>query len=293
MSRVAIVGLGRMGAPMARNAKRGGLDVAVFDANAELTASIADEIGARALSTPADFADIDVVVTMLPTSTIVRSVLFDLGGGLVGSLPNGAVVMDMSSSDPSDTIETAKRAAEAGVQVVDAPVSGGIQGAKDGTLTIMLGGTDEQAAIVTPVLEPMSARVVRTGPVGSGHAMKALNNVVAGATTIAAFEALAAGRAFGLAPETMVDIWNTSTAQSFVTKNVLEPEVIAGRFASGYSLPLYAKDVAVAASIFAETGVDAPICDGVAEQFRTAHNQLGDVDHTRIADVYGIGTERA
>ncbi|MGO2112505.1 MAG: NAD(P)-dependent oxidoreductase [Pseudoclavibacter sp.] len=298
MTAVAIVGLGRMGAPMARNAKAGGLDLALFDADAALTRRLADELGARALAGPADFAEagIDVVVTMLPTSAIVASVLFGDSGdagktGIVGALKAGAIVVDMSSSDPSDSIATATRAGEHDVQFVDAPVSGGVAGAERGTLTIMLGGGDEQAATVTPVLETMSARIVRTGPVGSGHAMKALNNVVAGATTIACFEALQAGGRFGLEPATMVDIWNTSTAQSFVTAHVIGPEVVEGRFASGYSLPLYAKDVGVAESIFAETGVDAPVCATTASRFRAAHDALGDVDHSRIAEVYDMGAD--
>lgn len=280
MTRVAVIGVGRMGRPMARHIATAGFDLAVFDVDVEAAASAATSLGAWHLTDASDFTDIDVVVTMLPTSGIVASVLFD--GGVIDALPSGARVIDMSSSNPADTVISAQRAQEAGVVLVDAPVSGGVGGAEAGSLTIMLGGTDDAVSPVLPVLEAMSAAIFRTGPIGSAHAMKALNNVVAGATTLAAFEALAAGRVYGLDPETMVGIWNRSTARSFVSEVVMTDHVITGTFDTGFALPLYAKDVGVARDLARAAGVDAPIVDATAAAFTRALDLLGDVDHTRI-----------
>src|SRR5699024_4619394 len=149
------------------------------------------------------------------------SVLF--GGDAVGPVEfkTGAVVVDMSSSDPKDTVITGERLAQAGVSMIDAPVSGGIQGATDGTLAIMLGGNDDAAIEkARPVIESMSRVIRRTGGLGSGHAAKALNNYVAATAFAALSEALAVGEKFGLEQRTLLDIVEASTGQSWNSTNV-------------------------------------------------------------------------
>ena len=184
---------------------------------------------------------------MLPTSRIVAAALLDWDTGIPAHLAPRAVVIDMSSSDPSETIELGIRLAEWGVSLVDAPVSGGMQRAKAGSLAIMLGGNDESTIErATPIIESMSTSIFRTGKLGSGHAMKALNNLVAAAATAATYEALVTGERFGLDPQTMVDILNSSTGQTWVTTNVVGPQVVTRSFQSGFALGLYAKDVAIA-----------------------------------------------
>lgn len=283
MTRVAVIGVGRMGRPMARHIAAGGFELGVFDADSAVAAQLAADLGAAHLTGPADFATTDVVITMLPTSAIVAAVLVD--GGIAAAMPAGARIVDMSSSNPNETIRTAGLVGEAGAILIDAPVSGGVAGAEAGTLTIMLGGDDDAVGPVLPVLDTLSQAVFRTGPVGSAHAMKALNNVVAGATTLACFEALAAGRAYGLDAATMVEVWNRSTARSFVTEKVMAENVVPGTFDSGFALPLYAKDVGVAAALAAAAKVEAPIVQTVAAAFADARDRLGDVDHTRIFDL--------
>jgi 3-hydroxyisobutyrate dehydrogenase len=243
------------------------------------------------LTTAEAFRGTDIVVTMLPTSKIVASVLFEWEGGVVPQLRGGATVIDMSSSDPVDTLTTASRAAELGIRFVDAPVSGGVAGAEAGSLTIMAGGEDSDIAAVATVLETLGSRIVHTGPLGSGHAMKSLNNIVAAATTIACLEAMTAGAQFGLDPETMTQVWNSSTASSFVTKSVMTPEVVTRNFNSGYSLPLYAKDVSVAAAMFADKQIAAPVCSAAVGEFQEALTKLGDVDHTRLAELYDFASD--
>ncbi len=283
--KVGFIGLGNMGAPMARHVAKAGFSVVVYDVEPSVRERLAEEIGGTAAVTPADFAGVTSLVTMLPNSKIVASALLDWDGGIPAYLAQGSVIIDMSSSDPTETAALGERLAATGLALVDAPVSGGVAKAEAGTLTIMIGGTDESVERAMPVLEAMSSAIVRTGPLGSAHAMKALNNVVAGATTMACFEALAAGRRFGLDPKTMTDIWNQSTAQSFVTSVVMENNVVTGTFDSGFALPLYAKDVAVAEAIFASTGVEATVSNAVAQAFRNAVSELGNVDHTRVAEL--------
>lgn len=284
MSQIAFIGLGRMGWPMAKNLVHAGFDVAVYDADAETLAKAKTELQVEVLSSPKDFTDRSIVITMLPTSQIVRYILCEWEGGIFNTLPPGATVVDMSSSNPQDTVELSTQAGLHEVVMIDAPVSGGVARAESGTLTIMHGGL-ELPSDVRAVLLAMGDSVVLTGPIGSAHAMKALNNVVAGAATVACFEAIAAGKQFGLTPETMVEIWNSSTGQSFVTSTVLPNHVLTGSYDSGFRLPLYAKDVEVAASVFASAGIEANVAQAVTETFQEALGMLGDVDHTRLGDV--------
>ncbi|OMH34996.1 NAD(P)-dependent oxidoreductase [Tersicoccus sp. Bi-70] len=281
-SPVGFIGLGTMGAPMARNLAAAGYPVVLHDADPAASDRLAEQTGGTAASGPADFAGVQAIVTMLPTSRIVASALLDWDGGIPPHLAPGTVVIDMSSSDPTETVLLGERLASAGAALVDAPVSGGVLRAEDGTLSIMLGGDDEDAlARAVPVVEAMSARIFRTGRLGSGHAMKALNNFVAAAATTAACEALIAGERFGLDQQTMVDVFNASTGQSWVTTNVLGQHVVSRTFASGFALGLYAKDVGIARHLTEAMDHPAPVCHAVSAALDEALTAMGDVDHTR------------
>lgn len=281
MSKVGFIGLGNMGGPMVRNLAKAGHDVVVYDQNDEVLAATAGEIGGTAARSPADFQDVEAVVTMLPTSKIVATALFDWEEGIPSQLRPGTVIIDMSSSDPTETVKLGRRLAAFEVELVDAPVSGGVAKATDGTLSIMLGADSEAAAQrAVPIVETMSAKIFRTGNVGTGHAMKALNNFVAAAATTAACEALVAGGRFGLDPQVMVDIFNASTAQSFVTTHVLSEHVVGKKYASGFGLGLYAKDVGIAKTLTEEMKQDAPVCAAVSSTMNAALEELGNVDHT-------------
>ncbi|UBH05892.1 oxidoreductase [Leucobacter sp. Psy1] len=287
-TRVGFIGLGTMGEPMANNiAASGSFDLAVFDVDAAQTTVVAERIGARPVTDIADLADRDIILTMLPTSAIVRSALLDdTGAPRIPAAP-GTLFVDMSSSDPSETTETGARLREAGYAMVDAPVSGARERAIDGTLAIMLGADDDAAAErAIPVIETMSAQIFRTGRLGTGHAMKALNNFVAAAAFTAASEALIAGADFGLDPGVMVDVLNASTGQSFVTTHVLPDHVVGGQYASGFALPLFTKDVRVAQSVQRAAGRTSPVCDAVTGAMSEALEALGNVDHTRAVEFW-------
>lgn len=287
MATVGFVGLGTMGDPMSANIAAAGYDLRLYDAAPGRAAELARRIGATAVDQPAGLAECGVVVLMLPTSAIVRSVLLDDEGGLRIPFAPGAVVVDMSSSDPNETVETGRALAAHGVAMVDAPVSGARERAAAGTLAIMLGTDDEDAARrAIPVIDTMSRSIYRTGGLGTGHAMKALNNYVAGAAFVAASEALVAGQRFGLDPQVMVDVFNDSTGQSFTTTHVLGPHVVQRRFASGFALPLLTKDVRIARDLERSVGHEAPVCEAVTEQLERALAELGPVDHTQAYEFW-------
>ncbi|GAB3618287.1 NAD(P)-dependent oxidoreductase [Okibacterium endophyticum] len=279
---VGFVGLGTMGDPMSTNVASGGYDLRLYDIDFDRANELGERIGATAVREAAELAGCDVLVLMLPTSAIVRSVLLNDDGGLAIPFEPGAVVVDMSSSDPNDTVETGRALAVHGVSLVDAPVSGARERAISGTLAIMLGADDDAAAErAIPVIDTMSQKIFRTGRLGTGHAMKALNNFVAGASFVASSEALVAGERFGLDPRVMVDILNASTGQTFASLNVLGPHVVEREFASGFALPLLTKDVRIAKSLQDSVGHDAPVCSAVTDALGSALDALGNVDHTQ------------
>jgi 3-hydroxyisobutyrate dehydrogenase len=284
---VGFIGLGRMGAPMARNVAAAGFSLVVRDESAEVEQRLAAETGGRVARSPADLAGCGVVVTMLPTSAVVAKALLEWEGGVPQHLPDGAVVVDMSSSVPQDTVALGARLAEHGVALVDAPVSGGVPGAVAGSLSIMMGADDPAAAErAQPVVDAMSSRTHRTGGLGTGHAVKALNNFVAASTFVACGEALVAAERFGLDPAVLVDVLNTSTGRSFVSSEVLGEHVVGGRYASGFSLPLMTKDVGIAVDLLRGTATAAGPGARVHDALREALEHLGDVDHTRAVQYW-------
>lgn len=281
---IGFVGLGQMGWPMAENLARAGFDLVVHDADPERAKQFAAEHAATAASAPADFGGCGIVVTMLPDGGVVRSVMLDWDGGVAGALGAGALVVDMSSSNPSDTRQLAGRLATSGIYLIDAPVSGGTPRAVDGTLSIMVGGDAGQIARAVPVLDALGdpARRFVTGPLGTGHAMKALNNFVAATSYAATVEALVVGRSVGLAPDVMTAVINASTGRSFSSDVVVEQNIVSGAYATGFKLGLLAKDVAIAADIAAQAGVDAPCAELSNELWSRALAALSPADdHSR------------
>jgi 3-hydroxyisobutyrate dehydrogenase len=268
-----------MGVPMTRVLAGAGFALVVRDLNPERQERVAGELGCAVGAEPVDFGLVDLVVTMLPTGADVREVV--LGWGLAEALAEGTVVVDMSSSDPIGTRELGEALAPR-LALVDAPVSGGVPRAETGTLSIMVGADDEDAVErVRPVLEALGEKLFRTGPLGSGHAMKALNNYVAAAGYTAAAEALLVGARFGLDPATVVSVLNASTGRSFNTETNFTTQVLPRAFASGFALGLLAKDVGIAAALADAIEVDAPLCRETARLWREAEAGEGAAaDHT-------------
>jgi 3-hydroxyisobutyrate dehydrogenase len=269
-----------MGAPMAGCIARARHALAVYDRVPGRAVQVASEHGCRVAEGSDALADSDIVVTMLPTGQIVRDLY--LREGLAQKLQPGTIAIDMSSSDPVGTRELGAALAASGITLIDAPVSGGVPRALQGTLTIMIGGDDPEAIDrARPLLRAMGDRLFDTGGLGSGHAMKALNNFVAAASFAACAEALLAGQRFGLDPARMVEILNVSTGRNFHTDLVLREHVVEGKFATGFQLGLLAKDVRIAADLAHDLRLDAPLVRLVSERFETARDALGYArDHT-------------
>lgn len=271
---VAIVGVGNMGAPMAGCMARAGHTVTVFDSSQTQARKVAAEHGCGAATKLEELAGAEFLVTMLPTGQVVSDLY--LSEGLAEHLRRGTIALDMSSSDPTGTRKLGAALAPRGIVLIDAPVSGGVARAVLGTLAIMIGG-DDRAAIerARPLLRTMGDRLFDTGSLGTGHAMKALNNFVAAAGYAACAEALIAGERFGLDPTRMVEILNVSTGRNFHTDVVLREHVIGGKFATGFALGLLAKDVKIAADLTRDLKFDAPLVRLVSARFEQARDALG------------------
>ena len=281
---VGFVGLGNMGIPMTRRLAAAGYQVRGFDTSAEARASFAAIGGevtvADALTSVGDGAS--AVILMLPDSDVVEHVL--LTAGLLGRLAPGTTVIDMSSSDPARTRVLAATLAEAGVTLIDAPVSGGVVGARTGTLTVMVGGPAVAFERFKPMLAAIGARVVHAGDVGAGHAVKALNNLMSAAHLLASSEALIAGRRFGLDPAVMLEIINGSSGRSWSTQNKWPAYVLTEKYDAGFSIRLMVKDIKLALAIEHATGVPSAASEAVVAAWEAA---LADsppgADHTAIA----------
>jgi 3-hydroxyisobutyrate dehydrogenase len=282
--RVGFIGLGNMGTPMAANLVRGGHDVVAYDIAADRARRLTQAHAARATeSLPELAAHAEIVITMLPTGREVRAALIEAQGGtLIANLRPGTIVIDMSSADPVATRALGDDLAERHIALVDAPVSGGVSRATDGTLAIMIGGDTGAVAAVKPVLAAMGRNLFEVGGLGCGHAMKALNNFLAGTSFAAAVEAVVVGRKFGLDPAVMTDVINASTGRSFASENLIKQHVLSGTFATGFALALLAKDVKIAADLAREIGVDAPLGRLVSDLWGEARDAVGgEQDHTR------------
>jgi 3-hydroxyisobutyrate dehydrogenase len=275
--RVGFIGIGNMGWPMSANIAKAGHELTVFDLDAERTKRFAAEQHCRAAAGLAQVADNDFVITMLPTGQIVRTVFLDAeGGAFAKALRPGTLLIDMSSSDPVGTRELGADLARFQVTLIDAPVSGAVPRAKTGTLAIMIGGNDKEAiARAKPLLSSMGDRLFETGPLGSGHAMKALNNYIAAAGYTAVVESLLIGERFGLDKFVMVDILNASTGRNFTTEFMIKDQVLNGKFGTGFALGLMAKDVKIAADLGEAVHLDAPISRLIRERWAAARDRLG------------------
>lgn len=280
-STVAFIGLGNMGLPMVARLVSGGFSVRGFDVSPDALARL-EGIGATGYPSAAEAATgADVVILMLPNSAIVNSVVDDLTAA--GAVSPSSVIVDMSSSEPRATRALAESLGGVGLRLVDAPVSGGVTGAVNGTLTIMVGGDETAVEQVLPALSQLG-RPLRCGPVGSGHAIKALNNLLSATHLWATSEAMEAGAAFGLDPAVMLDVFNSSSGRSGSTQNKWPNFVLPGTYDSGFALALMLKDVKIALGLAESTGARTTLSECAAELWTEAAEHLtSNADHTEIA----------
>jgi 3-hydroxyisobutyrate dehydrogenase len=229
-------------------------------------------------------ASLDVLITMLPNSAIVEGVL--LGGGNDGwasRLAKGAVVIDMSSSEPERSRKLGSMLEERGLAYLDAPVSGGVKKAKEGTLAILVGGRSEVLTQCMPVLEAMGKSILHIGGAGSGHAAKALNNYVSAAGLAATVEALLVAQRFGIEPDVMTDVLNASSGRSNTSENKVKQFMLSGTFASGFALQLMNKDLKIAHALAQSVGYPMTLGDTVTAVWgEAAQRSTPATDHTEM-----------
>lgn len=281
---VGFIGIGKMGYPMAGRIAAQGYALHVYDISAEALKAICCQTSARASDSPADIGQsCEVVILMLPDSGVVKHVLFDDPKPLISHLMPGAIVIDMSSSDPSATREIGPMLKRRGVDLIDAPVSGGVRRAIDGSLAIMAGGDSTVIARMKPLLATMGKSIIETGMLGSGHAMKALNNYVSAAGLLAACEALKVGVDFGIEPEKIIAVLNASTGKNNSTENKMMQFVVSKQFNSGFSLGLMRKDINIATDLAKKMGSKTLLGEVLLQSWMDAEEMLGGMaDHTEI-----------
>lgn len=278
-AKTAVIGLGNMGRPMAACMTRAGYQVFGFDTSADARKTFSEAGGNAAATVDEAVKDAAAIVTLLPDGRIVRAAL----DSIKTQLKPGTVLIDMSSSAPVGTRDLGEELIALGLEFIDAPVSGGVRRAIDGSLAIMAGGSAATIDRADPILKAMGKSIFRTGPLGSGHAAKALNNYVSAAGLAAAVEALAIGGRFGIAPDVLVDVLNASTGRNNSTENKLKQFVIPENFKSGFGLALMAKDIRTADDLAHQIGVPAPLADEVAALWDAALAALGPTaDHVEI-----------
>lgn len=285
MTRVAFIGLGTMGLPMARNLLAAGHAVVAVDADPERAALL----GAPTAATPADAAETtDVSLLSLPSAAAVEEVVLGAEGVRAGAAAGYAVV-DMSTGPPALARRLAEELRAAGLHCLDAPVSGGPRGAEAATLTIMVGGTQEAFASLRALLDELGSLVVHVGPAGAGQTAKLCNNLVAGVTMTAIAEACALAEREGIDPAVLYNLLTRSTGDSRVLRTRFPLAGVSGEHPSSqayaplFSLDLMAKDLDLALELAAAAGVQAFVTEASRSRYLQAQGQgLGALDYSAV-----------
>jgi 3-hydroxyisobutyrate dehydrogenase len=276
---IGFVGLGNMGAEMSARLVAAGFTVHGFDIAPAARAALADAGGQPHDNLRDAVRDAGVVILMLPGSDVVEAVARDPEFAPRES----STVIDMSSSEPARTQALAAELGRRGITLIDAPVSGGVAGARAGRLTIMVGAGAEALGRLRPVLEPLG-NPVHVGGVGAGHAVKALNNLLSATHLLSTAEVMAAGQRFGLDPQVMLDVFNSSSGQSGSTRNKWPNFVLPGTFDSGFALRLMVKDMRIALGLAEQVGAADQLSRDSLEIWAAAADALPPTaDHTELA----------
>lgn len=289
--RIGFVGLGRMGHHMARHIAEARLPLSVFDIRQDVVEGFCNALQAKPARSMTDLAkQCDIVITMLPTSKEVRAVLTGESGkgGLADALAPGSLVIDCSSSDPVETRALGELLAGRSVAMVDAPVAGGVVFAKDGTLDILLGGSEDARERARTVLTCFAGRFFECGTLGAGHAMKVLNNFINAQALITYAEALSTGLKFGLDLDVMMNsMIAATTGRNHPLEKKVAIQVLSREFASGMALSLIAKDVGLARNLATGMGMEAPILNSCLELWKRAADEIGPlVDQTEVVRLW-------
>ena len=282
-AKIGFFGLGAMGCGMAVNLARAGFQVSAYDPSAAAQEQFRTRSGINVVAGPEQACnDQAAVVTMLGDGKLVRAAL--LGGrSPIKLAKHRAIVIDCSSSSPVDTLSLEKDLATLGISLIDSPVSGAEKGATEGTLTLMVGGSNTDVARVDQILHAMGKSIFHTGPLGSGHAMKTINNFLAAANLISALQGILVGKKYGLDPEQMIDVINVSYGRNTATEFVVKQQILSGKFAANFKMWLAAKDSRVMDETARHVGYNGTLPYDIRTIFEQAEYHLGhDVDFTNV-----------
>jgi len=273
-----------MGMPMIRNLLQANFSVTGFDLNPlvaqELKNEAHFEMAARAITLT---KKCDVIILMLPDSNIVDRLLWDSDDALAKAMNTKQTLIDMSSSDPVRSRANFDRMAQLGISFIDAPVSGGVRRAKDGSLSIMIGGLAPAVESVQPIFKAMGETLVHVGAAGAGHAVKALNNYVSASGLLAVCEALIAAEKFGIDPHLVNQVFNASTGKNNTTDVKVENFMLSGTFNSGFSLALMRKDLQTALDFITRMETPKTFADACTQTWTQAEKTLDKgADHTAM-----------
>jgi 3-hydroxyisobutyrate dehydrogenase len=281
---VAFLGLGAIGRPIAKRIATAGFPLAVWNRTSVRAAAFALEHKARQAKTPADAVkEADVVVTCLSTSADVAQVI---DGGVLAAIKEGSILLDCTSGDPATSRRIAERLADKKVGFIDAPVSGGVRGADEGSLTVMCGGDAKALDRVRPVIEAFGKKIVHCGPVGSGDAVKAMNQALLALTIWGTGEALVALAKSGVSAHVALEVINASSGRSNASMNLFPERVLTRAFPRTFRLALLDKDIRIAAQIARDERVPAPLTQLAADLCSLARKELGEeADHVEAVKV--------
>jgi 3-hydroxyisobutyrate dehydrogenase len=283
---VAFLGLGAIGAPMARHLPTRGFNLVVWNRTRSRADDLARSVRARVADTPADAVrEASIAITCLPTSREVEELL-EGDDGMLAGLRGGSTLVDCTSGDPATSRRIAARLRAHDVTFVDAPVSGGRSGAEQGTLTIMCGGDAAAFERVRPVLAAFGKNIVHCGGVGAGDMVKAVNQALLAIHIWATGEGLATLAKCGVDTRIALDVINTSSGRSNTSMNLFPERVMTRAFPRTFRLALLDKDLRIAAGIARDAGVPTPLTQLASELFRAARTELGEeADHVEAVRV--------
>ena len=278
--KVAFVGLGDIGGLMAAHLARDPFDLVVWNRTAAKAEAFARDHKARVAATPARAVkDADVVITCLPSSVEVEAILHG-ENGMLESFRNGAVLIDCTSGDPPTSRSIAAELRARGVDFIDAPVSGGTIAAKSGSLTVMWGGESAVFERVRPVIEAFGKKIVHAGPVGSGDALKAVNNALLAVHILSTAEGLAVLVKAGVDPKVALEVINASSGRSNSSENLIPQRVLTRAFPRTFRLALLDKDIGIASVLADDLNARTPLISLAAKRFHEAREMLGEeADH--------------
>jgi 3-hydroxyisobutyrate dehydrogenase len=299
MTRIGFIGVGTMGLPMATNLVAKGFGVTAYDTNPEAVKAAAAAGMAPAASAAEAVATADLVITMLPSSPHVEAV-YTGDGGVLAAVRKGTLCVDMSTIDPAVSQQVAAAARERGVRFVDAPVSGGVPRAIDGTLAIMAGGTAQDVEEARPALSAMGTSVIHVGPVGSGEVVKLCNNLIAGVAAVAVSEAFRIAEGFGVDARVVTEVIAKSSGHTYLMEHMHPVPGLVVRSASsngyraGFMTDLMCKDLGLAVDAARRLRIPVFAAPAAQQVYRLASSHgLGRKDFTSVYTLLTPSSDQA